>query len=984
MRSLLILLVLIFSTLTFHKSVSASTCNYHNSDTPSDEISVTAVGDIVITEFMNNPNTVSDSDGEWIELYNTTSESIDLIGWTLKDDGNDSHTIGSTLIIPAESYAVLGRNNAGGLIPDYIYGSDIELDNDFDEIVLLAPNGTEIDRVEYDENEGWPDLNGNSLNLTPYAYSFTDNDLVSNWCEGMFQYDLNNYGSPGFDNNYCGLCNIISISADNISECNSTDNTFTADITVEFVNPQSVGILYLTGDGNASVFIEELYAQSSYTFSDVSMNADGSDINITAVFAPNQSANCSLNEPNAGQAPEACPPDNDLCTGAVVINCGNTVNGEIGAATFNDLPVGCVPAFTTRGVWFTFEGTGDYIEVAACSPGTPFPTNIAVFTGSCNELDCIPTSTSDVECGSEFELNNAVFPSQAGVTYYIYLSSNENDPIGSYEVSLNCYPPPANDDVCNAIPLTLGIEENVNNQAATPQPEEVGPGAGTSANSCSSTDGWCIFETEIQNSVWYTFDNSQEGCYEIITSDSDLQLAIYTATECSNFSTFSEIGANDNDEEVNGNSNPSPGLTLNLPEGLYYIQVDGYNGTTTPDDFILISPSDQCPSPCNSYNLDLSIDMDNFPNEVTWELLSGNGEVVNTGGPYASGIPNVTEMLCSDPGCYEFTIYDSFGDGICCNVGMGSYTISLEGELLYESDGQYGFSENTEICIGSCPTSGYTTTNLGTAPTEGTYDCEEENGAVITSSGQNGSTPTDNMSFLHQELCGDGYIVAKIESVSPNGYGGLSMRDGTADDDKAVNVFSDLMQNILWETRYTTGGAKIPQNFVRPFPFWLKLERQGDWFFGYYSTTGPANFQYVHAVNVQMDQCIEVGLAVFSFIVGQDAEVVFSNIETGGGIAPLGAPQPGLEINYSSFKAEDIRLFPNPASNTVTIDYGTTIDRPTTMVLRNKLGQLIEQRRLEIPAMRSEWDVSGLIDGLYMIEIHIEDKAPRVLRFVKD
>ena len=46
---------------------------------------------------------------------------------------------------------------------------------------------------------------------------------------------------------------------------------------------------------------------------------------------------------------------------------------------------------------------------------------------------------------------------------------------------------------------------------------------------------------------------------------------------------------------------------------------------------------------------------------------------------------------------YEFTIVDSYGDGICCSYGEGSYTVSLDGEVV-ASGGGFGTSETSVFC----------------------------------------------------------------------------------------------------------------------------------------------------------------------------------------------------------------------------------------------------------------------------------------------
>ena len=48
---------------------------------------------LVINEIMQNPSAVSDSNGEWFEIYNPTDAEVDINGWTIRDDGSNSHVI---------------------------------------------------------------------------------------------------------------------------------------------------------------------------------------------------------------------------------------------------------------------------------------------------------------------------------------------------------------------------------------------------------------------------------------------------------------------------------------------------------------------------------------------------------------------------------------------------------------------------------------------------------------------------------------------------------------------------------------------------------------------------------------------------------------------------------------------------------------------------------------------------------------------------
>ncbi|MEE8058734.1 MAG: lamin tail domain-containing protein [Pseudomonadales bacterium] len=70
-------------------------------------------GDLLLTEVMANPAAVSDTNGEWFEVLNTTNSSIDIDGLVLRDNGSNQHTVnnGGALWIGAGKYFVFGRSS---------------------------------------------------------------------------------------------------------------------------------------------------------------------------------------------------------------------------------------------------------------------------------------------------------------------------------------------------------------------------------------------------------------------------------------------------------------------------------------------------------------------------------------------------------------------------------------------------------------------------------------------------------------------------------------------------------------------------------------------------------------------------------------------------------------------------------------------------------------------------------------------------------
>lgn len=192
------------------RDVATTTCVGNNQTvTPLDcsvVITCPNVGDLVITEIMQDPSAVADNAGEYFEIYNTTSSPIDLLQFILKDDGGSSHTIPTSVEIAANSYAVLGINNDmttnGGVTVDYQY-SDYNLTNADDEVVLECKNVV-IDRVAYDGGTNFPDPTGASMQLASGSINATDNDDGANWCVSTAEIMTGgDKGTPGAINGDC-------------------------------------------------------------------------------------------------------------------------------------------------------------------------------------------------------------------------------------------------------------------------------------------------------------------------------------------------------------------------------------------------------------------------------------------------------------------------------------------------------------------------------------------------------------------------------------------------------------------------------------------------------------------------------------------------------------------------------------------------------------------------------------------------------------
>jgi len=132
---------------------------------------------LLINEVMYHP-TQNEGTNEWIELYNPSSESIDITGWTIADEKEtdslqaDPNNGDGTTIIPPEGYAIVtdlgttvyenfsADEHAVRLAVDDSTLCGYGLNNQQEKLLLMDTEGTVIDAMEwgasYDDVPGAP------------------------------------------------------------------------------------------------------------------------------------------------------------------------------------------------------------------------------------------------------------------------------------------------------------------------------------------------------------------------------------------------------------------------------------------------------------------------------------------------------------------------------------------------------------------------------------------------------------------------------------------------------------------------------------------------------------------------------------------------------------------------------------------------------------------------------------------------------------
>lgn len=97
-------------------------------------------------------------------------------------------------------------------------------------------------------------------------------------------------------------------------------------------------------------------------------------------------------------------------------------------------------------------------------------------------------------------------------------------------------------------------------------------------------------------------------------------------------------------------------------------------------------------------NVSLAITLDQYPSETSWTITNSSGTTVASGSGYSTANGSVNETACLPAGCYDLNFFDSYGDGICCTYGNGSYTLTSSAGTL-ASGGSFTSSETTNFCV---------------------------------------------------------------------------------------------------------------------------------------------------------------------------------------------------------------------------------------------------------------------------------------------
>jgi len=121
----------------------------------------------------------------------------------------------------------------------------------------------------------------------------------------------------------------------------------------------------------------------------------------------------------------------------------------------------------------------------------------------------------------------------------------------------------------------------------------------------------------------------------------------------------------------------------------------GVGGCSQDPDYVPPTTAAPTPFECEDKIFKLELKTDNYGSETSWDIKDSDDAVLASGDGYASQ-QEFVEQRCLEEGEYTFTIYDSYGDGMCCSYGQGFYKVTYDGVLL-KAGGEYQQSESVDL-----------------------------------------------------------------------------------------------------------------------------------------------------------------------------------------------------------------------------------------------------------------------------------------------
>ena len=377
-------------------------------------------------------------------------------------------------------------------------------------------------------------------------------------------------------------------------------------------------------------------------------------------------------------------------------------------------------------------------------------------------------------------------------------------------------------------------------------------------------------------------------------------------------------------------------------------------------------------------NISMTLVTDNYGSETSWSLKDSNGTTIQSGSGYSNNTTyNFSWNLAADD--YTFEFLDSYGDGICCTYGNGSYTVS-DGCATLKTGGAYGSGESFVVTVPG----GSGGNNAPVADAGGPYSGDAGTAISFDASG---STDADGDALTYSWNFGDGSTGSGVSPTHTYASAGtytatVTVSDGTDSDQATASV-----------TVNAVGSGSMVSAIS------MSLASQGPWNRGNATITITDGGAAVSGATVSVSWSGSIS-GTATGTTNAAGQVSFESDRNRGGtftVTITGVTKAGstwdqansqLSASVTAFMGIDgaeealtgISIYPNPAQNVLTVQLPGD-GKATGMATIYRVSGQVATGAVTVKN-GDQLDVANLAEGMYILSIETDGEV-YTTRFVK-
>ena len=308
------------------------------------------------------------------------------------------------------------------------------------------------------------------------------------------------------------------------------------------------------------------------------------------------------------------------------------------------------------------------------------------------------------------------------------------------------------------------------------------------------------------------------------------------------------------------------------------------------------------------------------------------------------------------PGCYDFTIFDAWGDGMCCAYGQGGYTVIEEASgIILASGGSFNREETKTLCL-PLDNSNATIDYCGANGRNTQYEWIEtvEIGDQVFNSGNDGGYGD----YIDTEVTVD--IGGTLPLAFTPGFGFFKYHENWQIwiDFNSDGDFEDEGENVFLASgnERVTGTIGIPSGL----------------------TPGKTRMRVAMKWGELVEPCESFSwgeVEDYTLNLVSSASIGERNaLPTHSKVFRTGNPQ--IFTTQSRFEVRDLAVYPNPATDFVTLVWEEDQAQAFQLVIINNLGQEVANQTIvgQVGTNKIGLNVSHYPNGLYRLSLIKGDK----------